>query len=116
MIQSFWKTIALATLLLAVGCDALDPAPEAAVTKVGGDPPLEQTGKALYERNCANCHGLDGISVSPDVTQMKGWTSTSTGTFGKLDTTMTQGPSGMPRFDTLDTEARMKIYEHMKTL
>ncbi|MBL7989542.1 MAG: cytochrome c [Chlorobi bacterium] len=109
------KTIAALFLtLLLCGCDALNPSPEAVITKSGGDAPLEQTGKALYERNCANCHGLDGISVTNDVTQMKGWAHTPTGTFGKLDTAMMQGPGGMPRFDTLNTEARMKIYEHMK--
>lgn len=116
MTQSFWKTTALVLLLLSTGCDALDPSPEAVVTKEGGEAPLEQTGKALYERNCANCHGLNGISVTPDVTQMKGWPSTPKGTFEKLDTAMTQGPGGMPRFDTLNTEARMKIYEYMKSL
>ena len=77
---------------------------------------MERTGKTLYEWNCQSCHGADGVSVTKDITDMKGWAHTPTGTFGKFDTSLTVGTGLMPKFDTLDHESRMMIYEYIKTL
>jgi len=116
MKRKYFSTALRTILVLSLsGCTVLDPNPEPIISGSTDQGPLEQTGKALYERNCISCHGADGISVVSTVTNLKGWAETPEGTFEKLDTAMSTGPGNMPIFDTLDTEARMKIYEYIKT-
>ena len=106
----------VAALVLAVsaaGCNVLDPAPDATISKDETSLAL-LSGEELYLTNCAGCHGLAGLpSDTAIVKDIRDWP----GTYGRFDSLLTDNGAGaMPNFPELDGNARGKLYTHLKTL
>ncbi len=106
------RAVAALTLLSATsGCDVLSPDPTATIGKDTVATPV--TGQQLYIDHCAACHGLTGVALdSIDIPSLKHWQ----GTAGKFDSTLNEGPAGMPTFPNLNADQRQKIFEYVKTL
>lgn len=106
------KAMAVLVLLaIAPGCDVLSPDPTATIGKDTVTTPV--TGKQLYIEHCAGCHGLTGAPLdSIDIPSLMHWQ----GTTGKFDSTLNEGPAGMPTFPNLNADQRQKIFEYVKTL
>jgi mono/diheme cytochrome c family protein len=92
-------------LVLLGGCTILDPNPDAMISQPGA-----VTGRELFLRNCAGCHGIDGVPTDTSVKTLRGWP----GDYAKFDSTLTIGPNAMPQFPELDSIARRKIFDHIK--
>lgn len=104
-------TAALVLLAAGSGCDVLNPDPTATIGKDTVATPV--TGKQLYIEHCAGCHGLTGVALdSIDIPSLKHWQ----GTAGKFDSTLNEGPAGMPTFPNLDADQRQMIFLYVKTL
>ncbi len=105
--------VCLLLTMLVGACDILDPSPEATVTRPAPTDSTEvPTGEALYVRECAFCHGLDGEPVGATITPL----SQYSGTFQDFDEVLLEGPGGMPRFPytQLDTTERHEIYDYIQ--
>jgi len=73
-----------------------------------GPPPL---GKAIFNQNCAQCHGADGNAIT-------GWkTRVGKMTLTDIQTTVKNGKDGMPAFkDTLTEEQIEQVASYAKSL
>ena len=106
------RILAVAMLLVpAGGCSILDPDPEATIGRP--DSNIVETGETLYIEHCAGCHSLDGRPFDSTVTDLRGYTDTSS--YEKYDSSLTIGPGVMPEYPQLDSVQRRKIFEHIKT-
>jgi len=103
--------------LLAQGCSVLDPSPEAEISRsVDAVPtdPSKLSGEQLFLNHCTSCHNPDGSPVDPTtITDLRNYA----GSYQKFDSVLNQGPGPMPIFpyDQLDTLARRKVYDHVRT-
>jgi mono/diheme cytochrome c family protein len=100
-----------ALLLGIASCTALDPDPRATIGSPGEEDLNALSGEALYARECASCHGASGIPVDTSVKTLRGYAKP----FESFDSTMTEGPSGMPQFPEIDAAARHRLYDYIKT-
>lgn len=109
------RALAGATLVgfALVSCGVLDPNPHATITGPGPHDSLAiDTGQSVYERECAVCHGIDGIArVNADPL------SEYTGTFEQFDAVLLRPPPLMPIFSyqRIDSLSRHRLYEYIQT-
>lgn len=104
---------ALLTVTLSA-CNLLDPSPNATVF----DPPATGdecedvpgllVGSAIYRCECAGCHGLDGISLADQVTDIRGFANSS-----DFEASLNNGPGSMPAFPALDSTQRLILFEYV---
>jgi mono/diheme cytochrome c family protein len=93
-------------------------APSAAAGRrnpVPADPASVAAGKALFERYCASCHGVNGKgnAIGPDLTSPGVQNQTDGALFWKI----AQGKSPMPSFaDTLTAHQGWNIVNYIRTL
>lgn len=103
-------------LTVALGaCDLLDPSPDATVF----DPPATgdecenisslSIGSMIYRCACASCHGLDGVPLAGDVTDIRGFTDEA-----EFRAALTLGPGKMPAFPALDSAQRLALFEYVR--
>jgi cytochrome c oxidase cbb3-type subunit III len=108
--RNFPGSTSLWSLLLAVGIlagSAVSAAQATSKTPVEAYPPeLVQSGSALFQQDCAFCHGRDagGGESGPDLTRSRVVTADVAG--DKIGTVVRNGRSdkGMPRFDLNDQQ------------
>lgn len=102
---------------LVIGCAVLDPAPDAEIGRSVEEVPTDPsalTGEEIYRNECTACHNADGSPVDRiTVTDLRNYQ----GTYQKFDSTLNEGPGAMPIFtyQQLDTSARLKLYNHVRS-
>ena len=96
-------------------CDFLDPSPNATVFEPDlidqecDDVTLLQTGSVIYRCECASCHGLDGVSLTDQITDIRGFSS-----FQKFNSSLNNGPGSMPAYPQLDSSQRRLLFEYVQ--
>ena len=111
MIRRTATLLCIGAMLTIASCSVLDPDPHATIDSPGSTDPNALSGEALYARECASCHGASGIPVDTSVKTLRGYDKP----FASFDSTMTEGPSGMPQFPEIDQAARHRLYDYIKT-
>lgn len=96
-------------------CDMLNPSPKATVI----DPPATgdecddvaslRIGSSLYRCECAPCHGLDGVSLAEQITDIRGFANKE-----DFDASLDLGPSSMPSYPYLDSLQRLVLFEYVR--
>ncbi len=94
-------------------CDLLDPSPEAQVLDPErvdcDDPTATFTGEEIYTCECAECHGVDGKPVTPDISDIRDWDDRP-----RFNQSLNIGPAGMPRYPNLGAEERARLFEYVR--
>ena len=100
--------VLLTCFLFITGCDLIDPDPEATINA-----PEEAVldGEGLYLRDCASCHGIDGVPVADDIIDIRNYP----GGFELFNESLDVGPTTMPRYPELDEEQRQMLYDYVVT-
>jgi mono/diheme cytochrome c family protein len=99
------------------GCALLDPSPEAEVSGPARDRTCDSVaskgGAEIYLCKCIGCHGIGGVAPKNGVRDIDIYADTAS--FQQFDAILTSGPGTMPRYPDLDSAARRRLYEQMKT-
>lgn len=109
------SALALMMTVTLGACDLLDPSPRADVN----DPPPTGdecddvagllVGSSIYRCECAGCHGLDGVSLADEVTDIRGFANKT-----DFDASLNLGPGTMPAFPHLDSTQRLILFEYVR--
>ena len=97
---------------LFVACDLLDPSPEGTIVRppeLDCDDLTPLSGMEIYRCKCAICHGLDGESVTDQITDIRNFTS-----FTDFETALDTGPGTMPLYPEIGADERTRLFEYVR--
>lgn len=107
--------LCIAGLFASVGisaCDYLDPSPDATITEPDvtddecGDITTLTYGSQIYRCECASCHGPDGVPLADDITDIRGFESST-----DFKISLNIGPSSMPAYPQLTNDQRDALFD-----